>query len=423
MAWVTHTSGNHWRIRYRHTDGTIASEGSFTSLGAANQRARELTIEQRSGTHRNLARGRITFNDWLPLWWPTLNVDPITRENYQYIVAKHLVPRFGPLALTDIHASDVNRWRTDLLNTGYRNTTVRGTTSLLSRILDDAAEDGLIHANPVHHHRNRGPRAFHIIREMLWATPEEVLRGALQAEQLSHRRDAIMIITAAWTGMRWGEIAGLQRHNVHIGDRLIIVDPDHGALKEGTHDHWLGPPKTPASARTITLPAFLAILLKHHLATHDHLPVFPSRDGDFLWRRNWIKRIFNPAFDGNRHILNPAMATDPIRLGLTFHELRHSHKTWLIAAGIPEIAQARRLGHRMDKRIVEVYSHVADEVEARIQATLKQHWLDSRRKIAEHPTAPPVTNRDGIIRRDIYPGRRQYVPHDINQPDTRHHPA
>lgn len=69
---------------------------------------------------------------------------------------------------------------------------------------------------------------------------------------------------------------------------------------------------------------------------------------------------------------NPPVRTSPIRPGLTFHELRHSHKTWLITAGIPEIAQARRLGHRLDRRIVEVYSHVADEIEARIQAVLKQ---------------------------------------------------
>jgi hypothetical protein len=41
--------------------------------------------------------------------------------------------------------------------------------------------------------------------------------------------------------------------------------------------------------------------------------------------------------------------------------LRHSHKTWLIADGIPEIAQAKRLGHHLANRLVEVYSHVAPE--------------------------------------------------------------
>ncbi len=48
-----------------------------------------------------------------------------------------------------------------------------------------------------------------------------------------------------------------------------------------------------------------------------------------------------------------------VQPGLTFHRLRHSHKTWLIAGGAAEIAQARRLGHHLPSRVVEVYSHVA----------------------------------------------------------------
>jgi hypothetical protein len=105
-----------------------------------------------------------------------------------------------------------------------------------------------------------------------------------------------------------------------------------------------------------------------------------------------------------------------IRPGLTFHELRHSHKTWLITAGIPEIAQARRLGHHLDKRVIEVHSHVADQVETRIQTTLKQAWLDARHTITDHPTPPPVTPRNG------YCIRRHLPDHDkLPAPHKHHH--
>jgi integrase len=130
---------------------------------------------------------------------------------------------------------------------------------------------------------------------MLWATPEEVLRGAGQAEQLQDRASAVLIITAAWTGCRWGELAGLQRPNTHLDDRIIVIDPEIGALKKTAKRQWLGPPKTPASARTITLPAFLAVLLKHHLATHTSPVVFPNNAGGFMWRHSWRTRTFNPA--------------------------------------------------------------------------------------------------------------------------------
>jgi hypothetical protein len=50
----------------------------------------------------------------------------------------------------------------------------------------------------------------------------------------------------------------------------------------------------------------------------------------------------------------------------------------MIADGIPEIAQARRLGHRLDNRIIEIYSHVAPEVERRLLRSLERRWQKAR---------------------------------------------
>lgn len=422
MSWVEHTTGRHWRVRYRREDGTVASECGFTSPGTARNRAHEIEVDQHRRTFYDRSCGRISVNDWLPHWWATLTVDDVTLDNYHYLIDKHITPRFGPIALGDPHASDLSQWSADLHAAGYEHSTVEGIAGLFSRILGDAVEDGLLPANPTHHHRNRGKRAFRIPHEMLWATPEEVLRAAHQAELLHNRTSALLIITAAWTGCRWGELAALQRHNTHPDNRTITIDPHIGALKETAHHQWLDPPKTPASARTITLPAFLAMLLKHHLATHDHPMVFPNDTGGYLWRHTWLARTFNPAVDGNLHIAHPTVRLYPIRPGLTFHELRHSHKTWLIAAGIPEVAQARRLGHRLDQRVVEVYSHIAEEVEARIQAALKQAWIDARHTLTDHPTPPPVTPRNGHIRRHLAEPHRDSQAHPHPTYLTAHAP-
>jgi hypothetical protein len=51
---------------------------------------------------------------------------------------------------------------------------------------------------------------------------------------------------------------------------------------------------------------------------------------------------------------------------LPHHGLRCSHKTWMIADGIPEIAQALRLGHVLKDKVQQTYSHVATEVETRL---------------------------------------------------------
>ena len=165
-------------------------------------------------------------------------------------------------------------------------------------------------------------------------------------------------------------MTGLHRNNTHLNladaTGMIVIDPRVGALHEIDNQLFLGPPKTAESARTIALPPFLVELLRHHLAGHRHEQVFTARDGAFWRRSNFSRRAMRPAADGTTHRPRPAVVVPPAAAGLTFHGLRHSHKTWLIADQIPEVAQARRLGHRIPDKIQHVYSHVAPELEARL---------------------------------------------------------
>jgi integrase len=78
----------------------------------------------------------------------------------------------------------------------------------------------------------------------------------------------LLIITAAWTGCRWGELAGLHRRNVDLDRGVITVDTWYGSLHESNSQRWIGPPKTTSSARRIHLPPFLTELLREHLDTH-----------------------------------------------------------------------------------------------------------------------------------------------------------
>jgi hypothetical protein len=122
--------------------------------------------------------------------------------------------------------------------------------------------------------------------------------------------------------------------------------------------------RRPAPSRS---PPFLVTRLRDHLVTGGGPFVFTSPRGYPLRRSTFDRRVFRPAVDGN-----PRKGTQAVQPGLTFHGLRHSHKTWLIADGIPEIAQAKRLGHHLANRLVEVYSHVAPEIETRLLQRLER---------------------------------------------------
>jgi hypothetical protein len=63
------------------------------------------------------------------------------------------------------------------------------------------------------------------------------------------------------------------------------------------------------------------------------------------------RRVWGPAVNGNRRDNIP-----PVIAGMHFHDLRHTHKTWLIEDDIPQVAQAKRLGHRLPG-VRGIYSH------------------------------------------------------------------
>jgi hypothetical protein len=158
-------------------------------------------------------------------------------------------------------------------------------------------------------------------------------------------------------------------------------------LHESRGRQWLGPPKTPSSTRIIVLPPGLVRLLRRHLETHPFEFVFTNACGTWLWRSSSDRRVLRPAIDGGGRA---GVRLYAVRPGLTFHGLRHSHKTWLIAGGAPEIAQARRLGHHLPNRVVAVYSHVAPEVETRLLADLQRRWQKATR--SPYPKGPKLTS-------------------------------
>ena len=285
---------------------------------------------------------------------------------------------------------NVHAWGKKLRGQGYAVSTVSTIVKVLTMMLADAVDERLIPVNPIVP-RRRGRRRHQPRAEQLWATPEQVAAIAAQAIALVGPWAGVLIITAAWTGARWGELAGLQRHNLHLADGTVVIDPDIGALHEVNGRFELGPPKTAWSARTITLPPFLVPLLQAHLANHDHAHVFVTTGRELLRRSNFGRRAMRPATDGNLHISLPRVRVQPVVPGLRFHDLRHSHKTWLIADGIPEVGQARRLGHRIPDAIREIYSHVAPEVEARLLAALERRWHDALADLrAQQTLAPPL---------------------------------
>jgi integrase len=389
MAFAERTGPNSWRVRYWTDAGVHGSITGFTTESEAKAKAAEIDADKRRGTFLDPAAGDIALTDWAARWFDALDVAPATQAQYRSLAANHILARWGTTPIAELTGTDIHIWASKLRRAGYADSTVVTIVKVLSMMLADAAAERLLPANPIRPQR-RGRRHHTRRREIAWATPDQALTIGLQAAELVGGWAGALIIAAVWTGARWGELTGLQRHNLHLdthrGQGRIVIDPHHGALHEiSGQQMYLGPPKTAESARTITLPPFLVELLARHLESHPHQHVFVTDEHHLLRRSNFARRAMRPATDGNLNKPSPRVRTQPVVPGMTFHGLRHSHKTWMIADHIPDVAQARRLGHTLPDKIEDIYSHVAPEVDARLLASLQKRWESAAASIAARP--------------------------------------
>jgi integrase len=390
MAFVEKSGKNTWRVRYWKDDGTHGSLTGFPSKKAAQAKAGEIETDKLRDTFIDPSAGKLTLAEWSTTWFDAMDVAPATASQYRSLTRNHILPRWGTISLSGISGLAVHTWAKKLRGQGYAISTVSTITKIMTMMLADATEERLIAANPIQP-RRRGKRHHTIHTERPWATPEQALPIALQAAALVGPWAAVLMITAAWTGARWGELTGLQRINTHLDNGYLLIDPHIGALHEVDGTLELGPPKTAESARTITLPPFLIDLLRTHLTTHNHPHVFVTAEQELLRRSNFARRAMRPAADGNLQRVRPITRVHPIVPGLTFHSFRHSHKTWLIADGIPDVAQARRLGHRIPDKIEHIYSHVAPEIETRLITGLQQRWINALTTLTNDTTSNGLT--------------------------------
>src|SRR5205823_14532851 len=192
----------------------------------------------------------------------THQAGPATWSAYRSHLRLHILPRLGHLPLTAIRRQHVKALALHL-RSKLAPRSVADVLMVLSLVLGEAVEDRRIPHNPC-----RG------VRVAAGPRPERPVATAAQLRQIAARIprtiDQALVITAAYTGMRWGELAGLHRDNLDPQHGIITVDPLLGALHEVGGKLSLGPPKTPDSARNIHLPPFLVDLLTQVTNSHPH---------------------------------------------------------------------------------------------------------------------------------------------------------
>jgi len=188
-----------------------------------------------------------------------------------------------------------------------------------------------------------------------------------------------LVFLLASTGLRWGEVTALKPGDFDVVHKTLTVSR---AWKKSAERGWyVGAPKTKMSKRTIKVPddaltAVLPLIERADEWVFTNSKGLPVRHQTF-WEVVWVPavRLSNgkPAFATAQRsdrpwsaspssIWNREPSKSPIRKEPRIHDLRHSHASWLINAGVPLTAIQRRLGHESVKTTSDTYGHLSPDM-------------------------------------------------------------
>ena len=341
-----------WQARYTDpADPRRRVEKTFRTKREAEDWLVSQQAAVLAGTHIGPRQSERPFKDVIDAWkesWGA-RLSPTTARRYEQIVALYLLPEFGNRPIGAITHEAVQRYVNRLAtDPSIAPGTVRNVYAVLRNAMNKAVRMGLARVNPCTAiDLPRSPR-----EEMLFLTAGEV---AAVADAITGYYKTL-VYTAAYTGLRAGELLALQRQDVDLLRGTLHV---RRALKDVGGRLSFGPTKTYAT-RTIALPRFLREMLGEHLAQPlsggngpDAL-VFPSQTGLPLRHQLFYRRHFKPAV---------RRALPPGKHGLRFHDLRHTCAALSIAAGAHPKLISARLGHSSVTITLDRYGHLFPSVE------------------------------------------------------------
>jgi integrase len=320
-SWVAqYTAGDKRRYIYGKTRKDVAA------------RLNRAIVERDSGIVYDSENLKVA--DYLDRWLDSIRdtLRKRTWQRHEEITRLHLKQTIGGLRLDKLNALEVQSLYRFKLDSGLSPRTVQIIHTTLHKALKQAVRWSLLPRN-----------VCEVVVPPRVPKSEIKPLDAQQAKKLlDTARDTQpdlfpLYVLALTTGMRSGEILGLQWQD---------VDLDAGTLqvKRTVFNGTVSTPKTTRSNRGISLPNMAVEALRKHPRSSEW--VFSSKNGTSLSVHNLHNRYWKP-------LLKDARLPD-----IRFHDLRHTCATLLLSKGVhPKLVQ-ELLGHSSIEITLDTYSHM-----------------------------------------------------------------
>ena len=289
-----------------------------------------------------------TFEAYARQWLQQRELKPRTRIEYGRLLESHILPALGMSYLDNISPSSVRAWYSTLdPSTPARRAHAY---SLVRAIFMTAYADELVTSNPCRI-RGAGKAKRKTLTKPATLAELEVIVDATPPPR------RMMVLLAAWCGLRFGELAELRRGDIDTSEGFVHV---RRAMTRGEGQIFVGDPKSEAGKRTVSVPPHLVDQLAWHLDRHvevgEDALLFPAQHGGHMAPAS-LYAFWYPA-------RRAAGRTD-----LRFHDLRHTGATLAAATGATLAELMARLGHSTTQAAMR-YQHASVERDRAIAEAL-----------------------------------------------------
>lgn len=179
-----------------------------------------------------------------------------------------------------------------------------------------------------------------------------------------------LILLTTFACLRWGEVIALQRQDLDTDTGTVRVR--HAFSEQRGTGLVLGPPKSRAGDRIVSVPAVILPTLRKHLETYTGEEaaafVFTGEAGRPIWRGSFNKLV--KWTDVVQKIDMP---------GLHFHDLRHTGNTLAARTGASTRDLMARMGHDSVQAAL-IYQRATVEADRAIAAAVDRAVKSERKK-------------------------------------------
>lgn len=353
-----------YRAAVTGRDGRVHRR-TFPTWKLAKDWADDERAKIRAGKFCDPAEGQRPFAEYAARWLQSRTVETTTAHAEKSKLQLHVTPYWGTTPIAAIRPSQVDTWiawlgRKHEDRPALAPGSIHTCHWLFSAILEMARRDDVIPDNPA---RGTTLPKLPPAPEVYLTRAEVAATAAAAATDF----DGDVILALAYSGMRWGELAGLPAKHVDLDTGRVNVRQT--LIEVSGEPRRIKPYPKGRRRRVVPVNDTLGAVLERRLAGRDNDDLVFQRPRTLvrfanggtkeltrtrvgegpLRRATWGPRVWHAA-------TLAALGRDDVRV----HDLRHTHASWLVQAGVPLYEVQRVLGHA-SITTTQRYAHLADD--------------------------------------------------------------